>query len=293
MDVSKQGDARSAKAVSLPSNSSPLEALVLGLALLLLLYVLWQLPYFGDWEVVYYSVGRSAADPYAVPGFFNAPWLAWILAPFTQLSLHLSGTLWMALSTVVGLWSIHRLEGGIPAAALCLLSPAYIRMITSGQVDAVPLLGFVLLLTAQELRWAGLGVALVLVKPQVFGAGLLTFWLNLERRDKALVLAIPAIVLALSFALYGFWPLQMGWDHLTRKVNMTPWPYGIPLGLGLLAWSIWAGKPALGGMSTFFLVPYVSPSSLFAYTAVLFSLAPRWFSGVTFLLLWLMTLTIM
>ncbi|MDX1686609.1 MAG: hypothetical protein R3248_01385 [Candidatus Promineifilaceae bacterium] len=293
MDSAKQRRARAEKSISNLSGSFPLELILAGLALLLLTYVLWQLPYFGDWEVVYYAAGRSVVDPYTVPGFFNAPWLAWILAPFTLFPLHLSGTLWMVLSTVVGLWCIHRLGGGIPAAALCLLSPAYIRFITSGQVDAVPLLGFVLLLTVQELSWAGLGIALVLVKPQVFGAGLLTYWVNLERKEKLFILWLPVLLLVLSFALYGFWPLQMGWQHLTRKVDVTPWPYGIPIGLALLAWSIRQKEPALGGFSTFFLVPYASPSSVFAYTAVLFSLAPRWLSVITFLFLWLMALTIM
>lgn len=293
MDSTKQNKARAERAVSRLSGRFPREMIVLSVALLLFTYVLWQLPYFGDWEVVYYSTGRSVADPYAVPGFFNAPWLAWIIAPFTLLPQHLSGTLWMTLSTVIGLWCIHRLGGGIPAAMLCLLSPAYIRFITSGQVDAVPLLGFVLLLTVQELSWAGLGIALVLVKPQVFGAGLLTYWINLERKEKLSILWLPALLLVLSFALYGFWPLQMGWQHLTRKVDITPWPYGIPLGIGLLAWSVRQEKPALGGLSTYFLVPYASPSSVFAYTVVLFSLAPRWLSVVTFLLLWLMALTIM
>ncbi len=293
MDSAKQKSARAEKGISNLSDSFPLELILLSLALLLFTYVLWQLPYFGDWEVVYYPTGRSVADPYAVPGFFNAPWLAWILAPFTLLPVHVSGTIWVAMSTLVGLWCIHRLGGGLLATLLCLLSPAYIRFATAGQIDAVPLLGFVLLVTTQELRWGNLGVVLMLVKPQVLGAGVLTYWINLERRQKILTLAVPTAVVVLSLVLYGFWPLQIVWQDLSQYVDISPWPYGIPLGIGLLAWSIREEKPALGGLSTFFLVPYIASSSAFAYSVVLFSLAPRWLSVLTFLFLWLMALTIM
>lgn len=291
MDTAQQGKAE--KALSIPAGISPLNVVLVTLAFLLLSYALWQLPYFVDWDTVYHPAGRAVADPYTVPGFFNAPWLAWILAPFALFPVHLSGTIWVALSTLVGLWCIHRLEGGLTATVLCLLSPAYIRFVTSGQVDAVPLLGFVLLLTLQKVRWQSLAIVLMLVKPQVFGAGLLTYWLNLERRQKILVLVAPAAVVALSFIMYGFWPLQMGWQHLSQSPNMALWPYGIPIGLGLLAWSFRKENAAIGGLSTYFLVPYFATSSTFVYTVVLFSLAPRWLSVVAFLFLWLMALTIM
>ena len=293
MDAAQQDRSKAEKSLSIPSTVSPLHVVAAALAFLLLFYVLWQLPYFVDWDTVYHPVGRAVASPYTVPGFFNAPWLAWILAPFALLPIHLSGAIWVALSTLAGLWCIHHLEGGLFATVLCLLSPAYIRFATSGQIDAVPLLGFVLLLTARSLRRESLGVVLMLVKPQVFGAGLLTYWLNLEHRQKFWVLAAPVAVVSVSFVLYGFWPLQMGWQHLSQSPNIAPWPYGIPVGLGLLAWSVRAQKPALGGLSTIFLVPYIATSSVFAYTVVLFSLAPRWLSVGAFLFLWIMALTIM
>ena len=93
-------------------------------------------------------------------------------------------------------------------------------------------------------------------------------------------------VLGLSLLVYGFWPADIRWDGLNQTVDFSPWPYGIPLGLGLLVWSIWRKNPLVGGLSTYFLVPYVSPSSLFVYTAVLFSKLPLRLALLLFAFLW-------
>lgn len=266
-------------------------ATVFAAALVGLFLVLLQLPNFGDWHF-FYDVARSPRQPYAVPGFFNAPWLAWLLAPFSLLPQHLGGAVWMTLSVIGALWSIHRLQGGILAASLSLLSPAFIRFITAGQVDVLPLVGFVLMLTADALPVMGLGIVLAAIKPQTFGGGALTWWTGLKREERWRVFWPFVAVLALSFAIHGFWPAQIRWQHLNHSVDASPWPYGIPLGLALLGYAIRRQEPAVGAFSTLFLTPYISPSSLFVYTVLLFSRAPRWLSISTFALLWIYALTI-
>ena len=249
-------------------------------------YAIYSLPYYGDWDSVYYHVGRSPLAPYSVSGFLNPAWMAWILAPFAILPPHLSGAVWMTLAVLLTVWSMHRLQAGLFAILLCLLSPAFIRYITSGQIGIVPLLGFIFLLTYERIPLKGLGLILMSVKPQVLGGGALSYWLNLNRHHKLLT-AIPlVVVLLLSVLMYGFWPLQINPSDLNQSVDMSPWPYGIPVGLFLLGWSIWKNKPILGGLATYLLVPYVSPSSLFIYTAVLFSKVPKWVSVLVFIFLW-------
>ena len=68
------------------------------------------------------------------------------------------------------------------------------------------------------------------------------------------------------------------------------WPYGIPIGLVLLVWSLKKMDERVGALSTFFLVPYVGIHSLFPYLAVLFTTIPMLWSTAVFLLLWLLVL---
>jgi len=92
--------------------------------------------------------------------------------------------------------------------------------------------------------------------------------------------------LLISFFIYGFWPLLIPFGQVNFKVDYSLWPYGIPVGIIILGWAMWRDKPRIGALSTYFLVPYVSPSSIFAYTAILYSVTPRWLSIILFILLW-------
>lgn len=256
------------------------------LAALLFFYVMLQLPHYGDWYGCYHPVSQAVDDPYSILGFLNPPWVAWLLFPFSCLPADIAGALWMTLSILATIWCIHRLQGGLLAILLTFLSPAFLRFITSGQIDALPLLGFTLLLTTEHVRWPALGLVLMSAKPQVFGAGALTYWLSLGWVRRLRVLVPLIVVLAATFLAYGFWPADIRWEGLNQAVDFSPWPYGIPVGLGLLAWSIWRKNPLVGGLSTYLLVPYVSPSSLFVYTAVLFSKLPLRYALPFFASLW-------
>lgn len=260
--------------------------LIFAVSLVIVFLVLLQLPHgFGDWQI-FYRAAQRPMRPFSVPGFFNAPWLAWLLAPFSFLPLHLGGAIWITVSIAGALWAIHRLKGGALAAVLSLLSPPFIRFITAGQVDVLPLVGFVAMLTADSLSASGLGIVLIVLKPQTFSAGVLTWWMGLEWKARWLVLMPFFAVLALSFVLHGFWPAEVQLHRVNYSIDASPWPYGIPIGLALLGYAIRRRKPVVGAFSTYFLTPYISPSSLFVYALLLFARAPRWLSVTTFVLLW-------
>jgi len=260
------------------------------LAMSLLLAVMLQLPYFGDWQRFFYPVRQNLGDPYSEIGFLNPVWVVWIIALFTIFDVHLRGAIWMTLSTIAVIWCIHQLQGGLLAVALSLLSPAYIRFITAGQIDALPFVGLALLVTVSHLPAKGLGLILMSVKPQTLGAGALCYWIGMERRQKLIVLLPLAVVFLVSIAIYGFWPSQIQMRGLNQKVDFGPWPYGIPIGLFLLWWSIRKDQPAWGATATFFLVPYVSPSSVFVYSALIFAISPKWFALGLFVFLWAFSL---
>jgi hypothetical protein len=263
-----------------------LPVLLFVLAALFFFYVLLQLPSFGDWNRFYHPVAQNVGEPYSIVGFLNPVWVAWVLYPFSYFSVQVGGALWMALSILLAIGCIHRLQGSPIAILLTLLSPAFLRFITSGQIDILPLLGFTLLLTSERLYSAGWGIIFMTAKPQVFGAALITYWASLDSAKRVKVLLPFLAAFSLSLVAYGFWPADIDWSSLNHSVDFSPWPYGIPVGLGLLAWSIGHKNVLVGGLSTYFLVPYFSPSSLFVYTAVLFAKAPLKFALLLFFSLW-------
>jgi len=259
--------------------------------LLLFFFTIYSLPYQGDWKF-FYRVAHHPLTPYrAVPAFLNPAWMAWILAPFSLLPERPAGALWICLSILATMWCIHRLKGDRWDMLLCLSSPAFVRFITAGQLDVIPLLGFVAMATATHVSVKGLGLVLVAAKPQTLGAGALVIWLRSTWRER-LWLSLPLVaVLLLSILVHGLWPLRLQLDTLNTGIDLSPWPYGIPIGVALLAWAVVQNQPHVGALATYFLAPHVAPYSLFAYTAVLFTITPRWVSITVYVLMWALALT--
>jgi len=263
---------------------------IVAAAVLLLFLTIYSLPLQGDWKFFYRAAQHPLAPYRAEPSFLNPAWMAWILAPFALLPEHLAGALWICLSIMATVWCIHRLEGDYWDTLLCLLSPAFIRFITAGQLDVVPLLGLVVMVTATRPAVKGIGLILLAAKPQTLGAGAVVVWLRSTWRER-LGFVLPLLcVLLLSILVYGLWPLRVHLDTLNKNIDISPWPYGIPIGLVLLAWAAVRNQPRIGALATCFLSPHLPPYTLFAYTAVLFPSVPRWVSITVFMLMWAVAL---
>jgi hypothetical protein len=133
----------------------------------------------------------------------------------------------------------------------------------------------------------------MIVKPQVLGVATVIHWLKLERKNKLLILLPVIAIFLLSLMLHGFWPKLMYenvHNNIAPKSGISIWPYGIPIGLALLALSIKNRNVSLGGLSTFFLIPYLASHSLFPYTVVLFSIISKKSATVVFVLSWIVAL---
>lgn len=252
---------------------------------------------FGDWTRYYYRAASSIKDPYDLgPDFalVNPPWLFWILYPFSFLSSRISLAAWLVVTILVSAWCIIRLGGDLYIVLLTLCSPAFARLVAQGQIDVVVLLGFTLILTANSTFWRSIGFILMAIKPNVMGIGAIVGWLKLKSREKLLVLAAVLGVILLSFLFHGFWPKTVYEDVrnliLPASYGIRIWPYGIPIGLALLAWSIKRMDERIGALSTFFLVPYIDVHSLFPYTAVLFTTVSKVWATAVFILLWALAL---
>ncbi len=269
---------------------------------LLIVFVLASLAYFiasldwefADWTQVYYPAARSFLDPYfaITPErelyFFNPPWMTWILLPLTLFPSRIALAFWVVITILLTVWCVRRLNGGLYEIILVLCSPAFFRLFVHAQIDVVVLLGFTILVTSPHIYLQGLGLVLMAIKPQILSFGALVHWLNLGRKDKLRILFPILVVTLISFLIYGFWPLELYnlLNLISQNANVSIWPYGLPIGIVLLAIAIKQRNVYLGGLATYFFTPYLISHSLFAYTAVLFTQIPKKWSTLIFILLW-------
>ncbi len=129
-----------------------------------------------------------------------------MLAPLRLASFQNVWALWMLIS-VTGLLLIAR-QTKINPLYFMLAFPM-IGQFWLGQIDVLLCVGVFLAINHRSSYLRGLGILLLLVKPQIaFLAVLFLLWR--EERDQLLkVLVIPAVVFALSLVVYGVdWPLE-------------------------------------------------------------------------------------
>lgn len=196
-----------------------------------------RLPAGVDWSDTFYPAVRAVLaghSPYdAVPSFFMAPWalipmlpLAWLPPAFGRAFMLLIG---LSLYAFVA----HRLSGGRTWSVIVfLLSPLVIDGLYNGNVDYLPILGFVLP--------PQIGLFFVVLKPHI-GLGVALFWLWEAWHEGGLrkifvVFAPVSAALLVSFALFGLWPLRFsGLLSVSSAWNSSLWPMSLPVGLALLA----------------------------------------------------------
>lgn len=239
------------------------------LAFAALFAAFYALPGRADWDLVYYPA-LHAPDPYQINQFFNPPWLLPILSPLALLPSHVAGSLWLTLSVLGIVYAAARL-GADRWSYLCIIfSAPFVWFVALGNID-------VLILIALFVPWPAASILLLAIKPQVLGVAIL---FKLREVSPIGVVAIAAN-LAWSLALFGFWPAAlfarytaaMGQSH---PFSLGIFPYGIPIGLALL-WYAWRrGNVFLGGMSTYFFVPYFSVGSAIVYVTIIFARLRGW-----------------
>jgi hypothetical protein len=150
---------------------------------------------------------------------------------------------------------ITALGGGLLALILVMTSPPMLEVMLNGQVDPLVLLGLV---TGSWL--------LILIKPQVVGMALVDHLM----RGRIQWTAVATVLL--SFALYGLWFLIPDNSRvILTHVDFSPFPYALPLGLGLFLMARLRRDLYLAALSTIFVTPYIGANSLLVYSAVITS----------------------
>jgi hypothetical protein len=207
--------------------------------------------------------GRS---PYNIPGFYNP---FWVLLPLLPLSL-MPTKIGVAVLFVSGLlayaYVAYRL-GAKPMTILFLLfSFPIMAGLYNGQIEWLALLGLVLP--------KPIGLFFLLSKPQI-GLGIALFWFAEALRqggwrEAVRVFAPVSSAIAFSFLLFGLWPSH-GIHRINLGLNVSLWPYGIPIGLALLIIALRQRKLAPAMIASPLLSPYLVPHS---WSIVLFGLLP-------------------
>jgi hypothetical protein len=215
----------------------------------------------ADWYVQYYPAARGifqGHSPYEQLPYSNPPWAALLLTPFAILPRELSRGLILVCTAAALIYLAWRLHAPRIAVIAMLLSPTAIAALLVANLDA-----FVILSVFLPPTWGLFGLML---KPQVgMGAALydlIAAWR--EHRVSGVIRMFAPILLvsAVSALLFPVWIERMvqltsnGW-------NRSIFPYGIPLGVFALWYSIRKRNVFFALAAAPFLTPYLTfPSYL-------------------------------
>lgn len=189
-----------------------------------------------DWSTAFRPAARRLlqGEPlYGVPAdkplFIHAPWTLLPLIPLALLPEIVGRAGLVVMSILAYIYTANQLGARPFAVALVLVSPPVLHLLLNGNIDFMAALGFVLP--------PQIGLFFIAAKPQM-GIAVGLFWLYEAwhgggAKEVLRVFAPFAIVLGISFLIWGFWPSYFG---LTENYwwNASLWPQSIPVGLGLL-----------------------------------------------------------
>lgn len=245
--------------------------LILGAAVLYgFLLIFPRLQIGMDWEQTYRPAALAMAQgksPYSVEIFYAAPWAVIPLIPFALLPPELGNIGVFLLGLFAFAYVAYKLKAGPGSMTIFLLSASVVGCLIYGNIEWMPLLGFVLP--------APIGLIFAVIKPQV-GIGLVVYWFVHILRTKGMWEVIKTftplgIVTLLSFWMYGFWPLlfQKTMEQSQTSAldyNTSLWPQGIFVGIWLLYKAIQKQQSGMALASSPFLSPYALQ---FTWVAVL------------------------
>lgn len=220
-----------------------------------------------DWRISFRPAALtllSGESPYDKVYIIHAPWALLMLAPFALFPENV-GRVMLLFCGLASYTFIARRLGAKPIAIIFLLiSPVVMHMLLNGNIDWLASFGFILP--------PQIGLFFIAIKPQI-GIAVAPFWLieawRLGGWKQVLTTFAPfTIVLLLSFAIFGLWPL--GAVEVTGvSFNASLWPLSIPVGLALLVTAVRKRRIEYAMAAS----PCLSPYALFySWTGVLLAI---------------------
>ena len=250
----------------------------------------------GDWWEVFYPAGNQPMLAYTNDiHFVYPPWMALLLAPISRWGPEIAYPLFVGISAGIVSWGVWQWSGRWWILLLVLTSAPMIAVLTTGQVDAIPLLGLIVYtLTTSQGEYSGqmveiknedrpqanpilefLAIVLLAAKPQIAGLSAGIIWLRSHKRWWLLAAFVGLIGITLVI-----WPGWMGIAYarlggLDRKFSVDLWPWGIAVGI-VLAWIAVGHRDVLiAAVATYFFLPYINLNSLIVVAVILAVRLPK------------------
>ena len=243
---------------------------------------------YDDWRI-YRNAAQAIVHGEALytpnSGYFNPPWMALILIPFSFFPYRIGAGLLSTATLIVLLLISRRYNFSIFKTILLVASPVSFYTIIHTQIDALVLAGVLL-----PAAWWPIAA---LSKPQVaFGLG---FYALQKEHIKSAVL-IAAAVLGVSFLVFGFWPQDVlqtvSVADAPWNVWLNFWPRAFPLGVILVMLGMKHKDERLLLASSPFLLPYAAISSFLGPWVAAHTELEDWQAGLIFLIGWVVFIII-
>lgn len=152
-----------------------------------------------DWRTAFRPAARAmllTGDPYQVEGFFNPPWTVLPMIPLAFLPEQIGAALMFVAGLAGFAFAAHRLGASPIVLGAFILSPPVMHSLLNGNIDWLPLVGFVLP--------PQIGLFFILIKPQM-GLAVALFWLVEAWREGGLREVIRVLGLLVRLWLSA-WP---------------------------------------------------------------------------------------
>lgn len=229
---------------------------IIGAALLVSFLAAPFVPPAIDWRITFRPAALtllSGESPYGKVYVIHAPWALIMLAPFALLPEAVGRVMLIFCGLAAYAYVAHRLGAKPIAIIFLLISPLVMHVLLNGNIDWLAILGFVLP--------PQIGLFFIAIKPQI-GIAVAPFWLIEAWRQggwkQVLTTFLPfTIVLLLSFAIFGLWPLDALRVTSDVSFNASLWPLSIPVGLTLFVTAIRKRKIEYAMAASPCLSPYV------------------------------------
>lgn len=222
---------------------------------------------------IFLPAARMVNDPFQVEGYFNPPWTAALLLPFSLLPEPLAVLFQLILYYVLIALVVHRFGGSRGAIVLALTSFVAFDSALELNIEWMVCIGLLL-----PVRWS---MPFLLVKPQTaFG-----YYLGTDWRETLRAGLVAALIIGLSLLIWPGWITQM-LDQIrngalsARIYNLAPMsligaPVSFLIGL-FLAWrAVKRHDPVLGIFAWVFFVPYLALYGVLLHLALLAMRLPR------------------
>jgi len=226
-----------------------------------------------DQHTIFLPAGQMVQDPFQVEGYFNPPWTAALLLPFSLLPEPLAILLQLVLYYVLMVLIIHKFGGGRKEVLLALTSFIAFDSALELNVEWMVCIGLLL-----PVRWS---MPFLIIKPQTaFG-----YYLGIDWRKILSAGVIAILFIGGSLLIWPDWITMMiaqiqGGTLTARIYNLAPIsligaPVSILAGL-LLTWrAVKRRDPVLGIFAWVFFVPYLALYGMLLHMSLLAVRLPR------------------